>query len=45
METENKFKVPYSRHDNREVKRISKAIERKGIFDEFYYLLFKKINS
>jgi hypothetical protein len=31
METENKFKVPYSRHDNGEIKRISRAIERKGI--------------
>jgi hypothetical protein len=31
METENKFKVPYSRRDNGEIKRISRAIERKGI--------------
>jgi len=32
METENKFGVPYSRRDNGEVKKISKAITRKGIF-------------
>jgi hypothetical protein len=31
METENKFKVPYSRRDNGEIKRISRAIECKGI--------------
>ncbi|PKY60790.1 hypothetical protein RhiirA4_519938 [Rhizophagus irregularis] len=30
METENKFGVPYSRRDNGEVKKISKAITRKG---------------
>ncbi|GET55737.1 hypothetical protein GLOIN_2v1480208 [Rhizophagus irregularis DAOM 181602=DAOM 197198] len=29
METENKFGVPYSRRDNEEVKKISKAITRK----------------
>ncbi|CAB4379864.1 unnamed protein product [Rhizophagus irregularis] len=29
METENKFRVPYSRRDNGEVKKISKAITRK----------------
>ncbi|RGB29965.1 hypothetical protein C1646_672069 [Rhizophagus diaphanus] len=29
METENKFGVYYSRRDNREVKKISKAITRK----------------
>ncbi|CAB5365952.1 unnamed protein product [Rhizophagus irregularis] len=29
METENKFGVPYSRRDNGEVKKISKAITRK----------------
>jgi hypothetical protein len=39
METENKFKVPYSRRDNGEIKRISKAIERKGIFGQFYSVI------
>ena len=33
IETENKFKVPHSRRDNGEIKRISRAIERKGILD------------
>ncbi|CAB5363716.1 unnamed protein product [Rhizophagus irregularis] len=34
METENKFGVPYSRRDNEEVKKISKAITRKGTRNE-----------
>ena len=31
MEIENKFGVPYSRRDNGEIKRNTKAITRKGI--------------
>ncbi|CAB4393420.1 unnamed protein product [Rhizophagus irregularis] len=34
METENKFGVPYSRHDNGEIKKISKEITLKGTRNE-----------
>ncbi|CAB4378388.1 unnamed protein product [Rhizophagus irregularis] len=42
METKNKFGVPYSRRDNGEVKKISKAITHKGTRNEERKIILKE---
>jgi hypothetical protein len=44
METEDKFRVPYSRRDNGKVKRKAKAITRKGdLYFNSYLIIYNTI--